>query len=214
MGAKTWMLVASAGRPGEFLRDRPQMDRSATAALAKRLFSSERLVELTDGDLTNTCPPDDVIVAACYPGVSILAAAEFGIDRPSTLPGRCVDAFPGQSVYLHAMHSAVDWFAFAMWEHGQCRRALSLSPDNGLLEDIGEKLPFERAFWAGEHPALDPDEEDDAYPFPFHPLELGEAALGAMFDYHLEGYMTEAIPAPEAIGLMRFQRKKSWWRIV
>ena len=28
-----------------------------------------------------------------------------------------------------------------------------LSPDGGILEDIGERLPFEEPFWSGHHPA-------------------------------------------------------------
>lgn len=38
-------------------------------------------------------------------------------------------------MYLHAMHSVVDWFAFAVWgPDGKLRRALSVSPANGVIE--------------------------------------------------------------------------------
>jgi len=91
---------------------------------------------------------------------------------------------------FHAMHSAVDWFAMAKWSSGTLLRSLSLAPDNGIIEDLGTRLPFEAPYWAGRHPAVDPEDEDDGpCPFPFHPLELGEGALRSLFGYQLEGYV-------------------------
>ncbi len=80
------------------------------------------------------------------------------------------------------MHSVVDWFAFARRNSGQLVRSLSLSPDSGIMEDIGQRFSFEEPFWSGQ-----PDDSEDDYPFPFHPLELGEAALKEWFGYQLEG---------------------------
>jgi hypothetical protein len=110
------------------------------------------------------------------------------------------------------MHSAVDWLAFAVWKGGQLQRSLSLSPDSGILEDIGDKLPFELPYWAGQHPAIDPDIDDSGYPFVFHPLELGEAALLAFFGYQLEGMIDPSQLDPEDVALMRFKRVKRWWK--
>jgi hypothetical protein len=211
MGAKTWMLVYSEGIPREILRDTPVLDRDATTAFVERLFPSEKLVPLDDGDLSHTCPADDEIVAGCFPGLAVVAAKEFAVDYPSRLPTEFVDAFPDRSIYLHAMHSVVDWFAYAVWRNGQLQRSLSLSPDSGILEDIGARLAFEEAYWAGDYPATDPDEDDNDYPFVFHPLDLGEAALQSLFGYQLEG-MIDTQFAPETIPLMRFKRKKAWWR--
>ena len=109
------------------------------------------------------------------------------------------------------MHSVVDWFAYAIWNEGKLRRSLSLSPDSGLLEDIGARLPFEEPYWAGAHPALDPDEDSD-YPFVFHPLDLGEAALLDLFGYQLEGLLDTSQIDPDEISLMRFKRSKPRWR--
>ena len=113
-------------------------------------------------------------------------------------------------MYLHAMHSVVDWLAFAQWKDGQLVRSLSLSPDSGILEDIGERLRFEEPFWAGRHPATDDDGYD--YPFPFHPLELGEAALKEFFGYQLEGFIDPAQLEPETIPLVKYKRSRSWWK--
>ena len=210
MGAKTWMVMFADGVVGETLKSGPKLDREATTALAQQLFPRDNLKPLSDDTLLDTCPPDDELAIASFPGLSIVAAREFGIDRPSTLPRSFVRVGTGQSTYLHAMHSVVDWFAYAVWKDGVLHRSLSLSPDSGILEDIGAKLPFEEPYWAGEYPAVDPDEEESAYPFPFHPLELGEAALFELFGYHLEG--ADSHFDPEGIPLMRFKRSRSFWK--
>lgn len=212
MGAKTWMLVYSKGNPEEILKSSPELDRAATSEFARKLFSSEKITPLKDGDLSFTCPTDDELVVGCFPGLTIVAAKEFGIDFPSRLPAKFIDAYPGHSVYLHAMHSTVDWFAYAVWKDGKLQRSLSLSPDSGILEDTGDRLPFEEPYWNGEHPALDPEEADGSYPFQFHPLELGEAALLSLFGYQLEGFLDPSQVESEKIPLMQFARKKSWWR--
>jgi hypothetical protein len=212
MGAKTWMLVYSKGDPKTLLRGVPKLDRDATTALAGQLFSSEKLQRLDDGDLSFTCPPDDEIVVGCYPDLVVVATKEFGIDCPSSLPARFIEAFADGVLYLHAMHSVVDWLAFGVWRKGTLQRSLSLSPDSGILEDIGARLPFEAPYWAGDHPAIDPDEDENGYPFAFHPLELGEASLQEFFGYQLEGNPDPDEIEPERIPLMHFKRKKVWWR--
>jgi hypothetical protein len=209
MGAKTWMLVHGQGDPKALLKNGPAPDRESTAALVERLFAPERLQPLEDGNLCCACPPDDEIMAGCFAGLTILAAKEFALDRPSALPAKFIEAFGNGQLVLHAMHSVVDWFAFGVWVNGALVRSLSVSPDNGVIEDIGPRLPFEASYWAGAHPVFDAEEEDD-YPLDFHPLELGDAALLAFFGYGIELWDSSQ-PDPEQIPLMRFRRKKRWW---
>lgn len=59
------------------------------------------------------------------------------------LPEHLVAASAGRRLVLHAMHSVVDWLAFAVWDDGRLVRSLSLSPDSGIIENIGEPLPFD-----------------------------------------------------------------------
>jgi hypothetical protein len=209
VGAKTWMLVYANGNVGQALRGGPQLDRGAVLELARSLFPKDKLEPIGDGDLSYTCPPDDQLHIGCFPGVSILAAKEFGIDYPSKLPVTFLSVGITGTVYLHAMHSVVDWFACAQWINGQLVRSLSLSPDRGILEDIGQRLPFEVPFWSGRHPAAD---NGDNYPFPFHPLELGEAALKEFFNYQLEGPNDPALLQPESIPLVKYKRSRSRWK--
>jgi hypothetical protein len=209
LGAKTWMLVYANGKVGEALRGGSRLDRHATLELARQLFPKDKLKPIGHGDLSYTCPPDDELHIGCFPGVSILAAKEFGIDYPSKLPGRFIAAGGSGTVHLHAMHSVVDWFACAQWMKGKLVRSLSLSADSGILEDIGHRLHFEEPFWSAQPPAT--DDSEDSYPLPFHPLELGEAALKEFFGYQLEGFTDPALLQPESIPLVIYKRSRSRW---
>jgi hypothetical protein len=175
------------------------------------LFSKDKLESFGEGSLLYTSPPNDEVHIGCFLGVSILAAKEFGIDYPSKLPASFISAGSNGTIYLHAMHSVVDWLAFAQSTNGELFRSLSLSPDSGILEDIGQRLPFEEPFWSGKHPAT--DDNEDGYPLPFHPLELGEVVLKEFFGYQLEGFGDPAPLQPESIPLIKFKRKRSWWKL-
>jgi hypothetical protein len=110
------------------------------------------------------------------------------------------------------MHSVVDWFAYAQWENGRLLRSLSLSPDNGILEDIGARLPFEEPYWSGRHQVTGGVEEEE-YPFPFHPLELGAAALKQFFGYQLEELIDPTLIKPETVPLVKYKRLRSRWKL-
>jgi len=213
MGAKTWMLVYADRNAREALSAKPQLDREATQRLVSILFPKEKLEPVGHGNLSYTCPPDNELHIGCFPGVTVIAAMEFGIDYPSKLPQKFIAEGRSGTISLHAMHSVVDWFAYAKWENGKLLRSLSLSPDSGIMEDIGQRLSFEEPYWSGAYPAVDSDEEKDAYPFPFHPLDLGEAALRELFGYQLEGYIDASLLEPESIPLVRYKRSRSsWWK--
>jgi hypothetical protein len=206
------MLVYADGEPSVALRSYPTLDREATLSLARTLFPRENLKEEGFGSLSYTNPPDEEIHIGCFPGVAVVAAKEFAIDYPSKLPRHFIEAHPSRNVYLHAMHSVVDWFAFAHWSEGRLVRSLSLSPEVGELENFGTPLPFEEPFWKGQYPAVGPEEDPNEYPFPFHPLELGEAALHAFFGYQLEGPVDKMLLEPESIKLLQLKRSRSWWK--
>jgi hypothetical protein len=207
MGAKTWMLVYSPGDARPALAAMPALDRPATELMVRTLFPGETLEPLDDGSLSCTDPPDDEVYAGCFPGVSVVAAKEFGIDNPSQLDPRFIAYGRNQTITLHAMHSVSDWFAYAIWKNGTLVRSLSLSPHTGIIENIGEPLAFELPFWSGSRPALDGDEaENSEYPLKFHPLDLGEAALASQFGYQLEGNEQALWHVADGIALAQFKR--------
>lgn len=197
LGAKTAILAYAIGSVIDVLREGgAETDRVAAEALIRRLHPGwsvgDEGVSPLVGNLSEAAyPPHNVAYAASLPGLDILCDRRVMIERPSHLPPRLLDAAQGRAVVLHAMHSVVDWLAFAVWVDGVLVRSLSVSPDGGVQEDIGERFTFEAPFWAGEHPVeLDPEwgEDQEPYPLPFHPLEMGEEALRALFGFVLEGW--------------------------
>ncbi|TVT51465.1 hypothetical protein FNH05_14810 [Amycolatopsis rhizosphaerae] len=189
MGVKTAVLAYSDAAVADVLRDAPPGEIDRAAALAGRVrpgHDVERDAEAPWMLAEALCPPEGTVCALSVPGLDLVCDQEVMLDRPSRLPGHLVGAGRGRRLYLHAMHSAVDWLAFAVWEDGRLVRSLSLSPDGGVIEDIGEPLPFESPYWDGRH-AVELLADEQPYPLPFHPLELGERAMLEFFGFFLEG---------------------------
>ncbi|MCP2263163.1 DUF6928 family protein [Promicromonospora thailandica] len=208
MGAKTAMLVYADGDVAEGLSGAAEFaDEAGAADLLGLLWPPARI--RPDGeepwDLGDALfPPQGRACALSTPEVDVLCDQALMLDRPSQLPAHLVAASVGRTLYLHAMHSAVDWFAFAVWRDGALVRSLSVSPEDGVLEDAGERLAFEEPFWAGDHPA--PAGAD--YPLPFHPLALGGQAASEFFGFDVQG--ADGGPAagrldPWAVELFGFQ---------
>lgn len=209
MGARTWMMVYAETDAREALKATPRLDRETTARLAQALFPGETLSPLEDGELYQTCPDPQEICIGCFPGVSVVAAREFQTDKPSTLARRFIDTGRSGTATLVGLYSVVDWFAYARWENGTLVRSLSLAPDFGVIEDIGTPMAFKEPYWAGQHPVVDEEDDDDDYPLPFHPLELGDIAMLALLGYQIEGHPKDFLFQPEDIALMRFERAET-----
>lgn len=139
MGLKTSLLIVSDAAPGDVLKNLPQPDMEATKRLVAALFPNTQWKHTGKTSLLDTYPPKNIVNAGVFPRVSIIISDVFGGDYPSKLSQSFLRAFPEKQITLHTMHSVVDWFAFAVWKEGKLQRALSLAPDNGILEDIGEK---------------------------------------------------------------------------
>lgn len=199
MGAKTGLLVYADGDvPGLLRSVGAAADLDQTVTMMRRLYPGWEIEQCKGSNLGDgVYPPKGTVYAASWPGVAVIGDQEVMIDAPSRLPEHLVAASAGRRLVLHAMHSAVDWLAFAVWEDGRLVRSLSLSPDSGIIENIGEPLPVELPYWAGDRPADIipwPGEEEEPYALPFHPLELGEDALRALC-----GFTQEGRPAPDDV---------------
>lgn len=182
MGAKTALLAYAAKDPVESLRQARLLDPEATRALVAATHPAWEGTASSEGALFDDCyPPEGTVYAGSFPDIDILCDRDVMDYLPSEFPARYLDAAVGRRVILHAMHSVTDILAYATWENGSLVRSLCLSPDDGIVENIGDPLPFEAPYWAGEHPVA------DRYPLPFHPLELGGAALRALFGFVIEG---------------------------
>jgi hypothetical protein len=196
MGAKNWMLFYTDGDVRPILQAAPPIDRGATRAMVQRLYPTMELVETADGSLAEAGPPDGLVLAGCFPKLSIVCTADVAQDRPSTVDRRFVKEAGGRTVYLHSMHSGADWFAFGKWdEGGYIERSISLAPKRGLIENIGTPLPLERRYWAGERRL------GHGYPLPFHPLDLAEYVLRVLFGFNYDGPTLEGDPDLDKIVL-------------
>jgi hypothetical protein len=188
MGAKDWLLVFSDDDAGKVLRSGPVLDREAAAAVAAALYPGREITPIDDSTLDESLNPEDgEIYVAAYPGLTVVCTTDAAEDYPSRISPALLEAVPARQVYVHAMHSVVDWFAYAIWTDGTLTRSLSLSPDSGIMENIGDPLPFEQPYWAGERALATDPEDDQPYPLPFHPLELGEDALRELLGFSIEG---------------------------
>ncbi len=184
-----------------------ELDRAATEALVARLFPGLEVASVDDGTLDRHINPrDGIVYAGVFPGLTFICAAELGEIRPSHLrPGWLAEG-AGRRVILHSMHSASDFLGFAVWSpDATLERALCLSPDDGIVEDHGDRLPFEHPYWAGQRPVEPDDDDDEPYPLPFHPLDLGEEALAALCGFVIEGVAPEAMPDLSRVPLAGFR---------
>lgn len=207
MGAKTGMLVYSQGDAVAALKGRLAADPVAAAESVARLRPGWRAVPVGEGNLEeDVYPPEGLAYVGCFPDLEVMCDRRVMLDRPSSLEEHLVAASRGRRLVLHAMHSVVDWLAYALWEDGRLVRSLSLAPDGGVIEDIGEPLPFEASYWAGDHAVpFEPEWGEEPYPLPFHPLELGEEALRFFFGFVYEGRRLLDDVDPERVPLIGFR---------
>jgi hypothetical protein len=190
MGAKTALLAFTDGDLRPALLGATRCDPTEAEELVREVHPGYDVTPIGDGTLfDDTNPPDDITYVTVLAGAELLCDGRLVLDRPSQLPEYLRKAGAGRRIIMHGMHSVVDWLCFAVWEDGTLVRSLSLSPDSGIMENIGEPFDFERPYWAGEHP-VEPEpgwQDQEPYPLPFHPLELGEDALRALFGFIIEG---------------------------
>lgn len=190
MGAKTGLPAYTTGSIAGGLRGQGA-ERESAEALLRRLYPDRRIEPEAEENANlaeAVYPPEGTVYAQCFPGLDVVCDRAVMVGRPSRLPRRYLDAADGRTVVLHVMHSVVDLLAFAVWRDGVLVRSLGVSPADGVVEDIGERFPFEIPHWSGAHPVESDDEDDDPYPLPFHPLVFGEDALRALFGFIVEGY--------------------------
>ncbi|MGI5146820.1 DUF6928 family protein [Plantactinospora sp. CA-294935] len=187
MGAKTALLAFTEGDLRPALWGAVRSDPAEVIDLVRELHPGYQVTPIGDASLGDySYPPDDISYATVQAGAELFCDRRLVCDPPSQLPARLLQAGAGRRIILHGMHSVSDWLCFAVWENGELVRSLSLSPDAGIRENIGEPYDFELPYWAGEHP-VEPMLSENSYPLPFHPLDLGEQALRALFGFVIEG---------------------------
>lgn len=210
MGVKAWFIAYCDEEPRNLFAGGRDLDEAASEDLARRLFPGARLTREENRAFSLPNPKGGQLFVGCYPHVRIVAHKELAKDYPSRIERRWVDPALGRHAYVYATHSVVDWFAFALWRDGQLVRSLSLCPDNGVMEDKGEMLDFEKPFWAGEHP-VETEEDERPYPLAFHPLELSDAAMQSFLGFSFEGDPKDWVCDPDELPILAFSQPKRRW---
>lgn len=210
MGAKTELLAFANSDIADALRRPEACDPAAAEDLVRRLAPGWH-VEPADGQVLGeaTYPPADTVYALSIPGLDLVGGLCFLRAGASSLPEHVLAEGASRRIVCHRMHSGSDGVEFALWNDGVLVRAIGIDGVNGVVEDVGDPLPFEAPFWAGEH-SYEPEEYivgagPSPFPTPFHPLEFGNEAVRALFGFVLEGRPLPGDVDPSAVRLQGFR---------
>jgi hypothetical protein len=212
MGAKAWFIAYFDDDPKAVLANGPELDRDASRQLVQRLFPDITLSDTVDGHLDFLNPPKNQVFVGCYGELRIVAHDERAIDYPSKVDRRWLDPTLGRTAYVHVTHSGADWFAFSLWRKGKLVRSLSVSPDGGVQEQIGNPLSFEAPYWGGQF-SVEVDDDREPYPLAFHLLDLSEASMLQHLGFQFEGNSNDWVCDPAEVPVARFAIQKAGWKL-
>lgn len=183
MGSKSAVVVFAEAEPRRAFRDAGLTDHDKSKRLAEiTLGATAQETGLLTLDLA-VWPDSGIVCAASLPECEVVCSRELARYRPSELTEWILRLANGRGAYAVFMHSAEDWAAFAVWSDGALVRSLSMNSSSGVMEDMGEHLPFEFPFWEGERSVRN----EPNYALPFHPIDFGNEALREFFGFVLEG---------------------------
>ena len=210
MGAKTEMLAFAHGDIADVLH-RPEASDPAAAEELMRRLAPRWQVEPAKGEslAEATYPPRDTVYVLSVPGLDLVCGLDFLREGGSSLPEHVLDEGIGRRIVWHRMHSGTDGVEIALWSDGVLVRAVGIDGVNGVVEDVGDPLPFEAPFWAGQHPH-EPERfivgaGPSPFPTPFHPLAFGNEAVRALFGFTVEGRRLPDDVDPWAVRLHGFR---------
>ncbi|GAA1481319.1 hypothetical protein GCM10009624_17590 [Gordonia sinesedis] len=157
------------------LRAGPVNDIPAAQRLASSIYGDSVLVPAVDTNLAAAMEAGDPhVYAADFGGLSVISCSLFTTGRPSTLTRTIASIKQSPAATLLYADPETATGTFARWEDGELKRAFSANPVD-IGEDVGLPYPFERPFWAGEHPLrYAPGVAPDPLALPFHPQQLAE----------------------------------------
>ncbi|MFC7303223.1 DUF6928 family protein [Streptomyces monticola] len=201
MGSKAAVVVFAETEPKEAFRGPIVIDRDKSKHLAEMLLgvTSHEMGPLAL-DLA-IWPNNGVVCAASLTGCEVICSRELARHQPSELSEWISSFAGGRDAYAVFMHSAEDWGAFAVWSGGHLLRSVSVNPYSGVIEDVGERIPFEVPFWEGERSVRN----EASYSLPFHPIDFGNEALREFFGFILEGREDESCFDPEEVEIPAFR---------
>ncbi|SIS16595.1 hypothetical protein SAMN05445060_3137 [Williamsia sterculiae] len=156
--------------------------------------------------------PDDNVIAGVYGRLAVICGRAVATDRPSEFTDTRLRLRPtAVAVLLHT--DPVDSFgAFARWENGALRRSFAADPVD-IREDEGLPYPFERGFWAGEHPLQYAEGvPHDPQALPFHPQEFAEQSTRDWLGFRFTRPLGPDDADPRDIPATRFAIRPPGWQ--
>jgi hypothetical protein len=147
-------------------------DPDGAAALARRLYPDHSVTETGDTVLDFALWPyeDELFVGAYSDALVVCDRRLFCVDdRARRLADEIARALPGGSCGVLVLHSVVSGCWFRWYDGDQARRDVYVTADDGVVVDLGERLPAEAPFWTAV------DEGGSDVPLPFDYEEYGLA---------------------------------------
>lgn len=197
MGFKTNLIALSADVPRLSITTGSEAGRAAAEAAVAEIFPGRTLTFRETSNIYDASHPGDDTVGVSTYGDTIVLGGAWVLD---TGRDEVLAATGGRQVWEVAIHSVVDLCHIEVRDaQGQIVRRLDryvdMTPEEVGPNTLGEPLPFEAPYWAGQHADVYDEtpgaSDDDATPF--HPLEMGEAAMGWIFGVYGEGAPTDEV---------------------
>ncbi|MFW0795811.1 hypothetical protein AAFP30_18515 [Gordonia sp. CPCC 205515] len=176
--------------PIGFLRSDLTTDVTTAQQMANTIYGDRTLVPIRDTDLaTAAAAQDPHVYVGAYGAMAVVSCSLFATTTPSTLTRTIRSLRETAAATLLFTDPDDSVGAFARWENGVLKRSFAADPVH-IVEDEGLPYPFERPFWAGEHPLrYAPGVPPDPMALPFHPQHIAEQAnrewLGFRFTHPL-----------------------------
>ena len=165
-------------------------DVTAAQRLASGIYGDSVLLPVIDTNLAAAMNADDNhVYAGHYGQLSVLSCSLLAGIKSAGLTRTVSSISPSAAATLLCTDPENGMGTFARWEEGQLRRAFYATPVD-IFEDEGLPYPFERPFWAGDHPLQYAEGvSPDPLALPFHPQQLAEQSnrewLGFRFTHPL-----------------------------
>jgi hypothetical protein len=172
------LACATVEEPGAAFRQGLRPDPGAAADLARRLYPGAMVTETGDTVLDFALWPfeDELFVGAYGEALIVCDRRLFGVDDGArALADEIARALPGSTCGVLVLHSVVSGCWFRWYEGDRARRDVFVTAEDGVVVDLGERLPAELPFWT----RIDETERDVPLPFDYeeYGLELARAHL-------------------------------------
>lgn len=191
--------------PAAMIRAGLTNDVTAAGRLASAIFGDSVLLPVVDTDLASAMVTHDShVYAGFYGSLSVVSCSLFATQRPADLTRTVAGISSSAAATLLYTDPETGTGTFARWANGELRRSFSATPVD-LFDDQGLPEPFERPFWAGEHPLrYAPGTAPDPLALPFHPQQMAEDANRAWLGFRFTHPLAPADADPARIPVTGF----------